>query len=122
MEESVSKPDIKDVKEALVSLYLNVKVRSTEEISAYNEAKLKEERDSLKDIEPLLLVEYIQSSIEILLNIRNEENALIKVDGGDTDSVASGVSSAKEIPKEYEKQIQLLEEEVRSHVRVNSLC
>jgi len=105
------------MQEALVDLYLNVKIRSTEEINSYTEAKLDEERNSLKETDPLLLIEYIRASIEILLNMRSEENALIKTKDEEAVSVTSE-KSVKEIPKLYEQQIIKLEEETRSHIRV----
>ncbi len=121
MEEIETPSSNTTIQTALVDLYLNVKIRSTEEINNYSEVKLEEERLSLKDTEPLLLIEYIRSSIEILLNMRSEENALIKLKE-DVKSVTSETPSIKEIPKVYEEQIQKLEEEVRSHIRVNLFC
>ena len=104
------------MQKALIDLYLNVKVRSTEEITNYNEDKLEEEREVLKEATPLLLVDYIRSSIEILMNMRAEEQALIKAQNVN-ESILSE-SSQKEPPKIYEEQIQKLEEESRSHIRV----
>ena len=43
------------------------------QIDNYNEDKLKEERDQLKDTNPFLIIEYIKSSIEILLSLKLEE-------------------------------------------------
>jgi hypothetical protein len=34
---------------------------------------LKEERDQLQDIDPFVIIEYIKSSIEILLSLKLEE-------------------------------------------------
>ena len=48
------------VQEALIDLYLNVKVRNSDEISKYDEKKLEEEREELKETDSLVLIEYIK--------------------------------------------------------------
>ncbi len=115
-------PSDNSLQQALVDLYLNVKVRSTDEIEKYDEEKLEEERKTLKETEPLLLVEYIRTSIEILMNVRAEEKALVKSQKEETESVTSETPSQSEPPRAYEQQIQKLEEESRMHIRVRMLC
>lgn len=61
------------IQESLIDLYLNVKVRSKEEISDYNEEDLQKERETLYQASPIDLVNYIQTSIEILMNIKVED-------------------------------------------------
>ena len=61
------------IQEALIDLYLNVKVRSKEEISKYNEDDLAKERENLYLTSPIDLVNYIQTSVEILMNIKVED-------------------------------------------------
>lgn len=48
----------------------------------YNSEKLKEEKEELVDVDPLLLIEYIKSSIEILINIKIEEKEKEMLDMG----------------------------------------
>lgn len=43
------------------------------QIEKYNEAKLKEEKEDLRDLDPFVIIEYIKSSIEILLSLKLEE-------------------------------------------------
>lgn len=62
-----------EVKKALIDLYLNVKVRSKTEIEAYTEAQLQEERQNLYEAEPEAIIEYIRTSIEILMNLKVED-------------------------------------------------
>ena len=64
---------LKLIQEALIDLYLNVKVRSKEEISNYNEDDLVKERDNLYLTSPIDLINYIQTSVEILMNIKVED-------------------------------------------------
>ena len=62
------------IEEALIDLYLSVKIRSNDEIDAYNEDMLQEERDRLRDTNPFTILEYVKTSIEILMNMKMEEH------------------------------------------------
>ena len=79
MEKNIDKSDgdyietLNDIQEALINLYLNVKVRSKEEISKYSEDDLAKERENLYLTSPIDLVNYIQTSVEILMNIKVED-------------------------------------------------
>lgn len=101
------------VKESLINLYLNVKVRNSDELDVMTDIKLKEEHSSLEKTDPLLLIDYIKTSIEVLIGMQNEENALIKMK-----QFSAHDDLNTEIPRAYEQQIQKFEEEVRSHIRV----
>jgi hypothetical protein len=105
-----------DVQRALIDLYLNVKIRNAEELREFSNDKFEEERKALKDTSSLLLVDYIRTSVEILINLRKDEDALINVK--DESILNESIRSLKEISKHYEDQLQKLEEEVRSHIRV----
>jgi len=59
-----------EVAEAIIDLYMNVKVRPNDEIQGYDESKSQMERDKLKTINSMTVLKYIQQSIEILMNIR----------------------------------------------------
>lgn len=85
------------------------------------------ERKKLQRVEPLTLVEYIQTSIEILMQLKSEE-ARAKEDINKKESriksLLEGVSSPQalsgdqEPPAEYEKLIVKLESEVRNHIKI----
>lgn len=105
-----------DIQNALIDLYLNVKIRSSEELRDFTSEKLEDERQTLKDAKPLLLVDYIRTSVEILVSMRKDEDALVC--GKEESVLNASVLSLKEVPKPYEEQLQKLEEEVRSHIRV----
>jgi hypothetical protein len=62
------------LKEALLELYLSVKIRSDEEIDNYTEEQFKQEKEMMKDVDGFTLIDYIKSSIEILMNMKIEEN------------------------------------------------
>ena len=61
------------LKEGLLELYLSVKIRSDEEIDGYNEELFKEEKRQLREIDGFALIDYIKSSIEVLMNMKVEE-------------------------------------------------
>ena len=76
------------LQEQLVDLYLSVKIRSNDEvritsvyvtlqIDNYNEDLLAKERKKLKEAEATTLIEYIKTSIEILMNMRLEEYSMM---------------------------------------------
>ncbi|CDW74118.1 UNKNOWN [Stylonychia lemnae] len=132
--------DLKDLslKDAIIDLYLNVKIRNSEDIDNYNQDMLKEEKEQLKDIDPFIIIEYIKSSIEILLSLKLEEQerelkkgkqqpenkprVATNFKSGDASSIVdffSDQSSCRiEPPQEYENQIQKLENDVRNHIRI----
>ena len=64
--------------------------------------------------DPFLVLDYIRSSIEILMNLKMEEQ---KSGVGESMSQRSETQAA-ESPNGYEVMIQKLEEEVRNHVRI----
>ena len=82
----MSNKEQESIEDALIDLYLSVKIRSNEEVSqfkllivflqidAYNEEVLQEERERLKDTNPFTILEYIKTSIEILMNMKMEEH------------------------------------------------
>ena len=58
----------------MIDLYLSVKIRKNQEIDTYDDQKLTIERTQLIDdnVNSLDLVEYIQTSIEILMKMKKE--------------------------------------------------
>ena len=65
---------IDGVKEAIVDLYLAIKIRSTEELDQINEDNLKNEKKKLiKTCDCFQILEYIRSSIEIIMNLKIED-------------------------------------------------
>ena len=67
--------------EAITDLYIKVKVRSADEvrlltqIENFNSGILEEEKKELMESDPVEIIEKIKASIEILLNIKSEEES-----------------------------------------------
>lgn len=65
--------DYINLREAVLELYLSVKIRSDEEIDEYNKDVFDKEKRELKDVDGYQLIDYIKSSIEVLMNMKMEE-------------------------------------------------
>ena len=50
-----------------------MKVRSNEEINKYNDDMFEQEKAKLRQVDPHTVIEYIRSSVEILMNLKQEE-------------------------------------------------
>jgi hypothetical protein len=115
------KPTLED---AIIELYLNVKVRKQEEvrinshsskIENYNEDYLEKEKEKLRKTNPFVIIGYIKSSIEILIDLKVQEKLqeieVKKDDFLDHFDFGDGVN-------EYEKLLRKLEADIRSYVKV----
>ena len=116
---------MENLKDALVDLYLKVKVRSSEEIENYNSSQMQVEKRELEDTSGIVLIEYIRQNVEILLNIKSDqdENSVSEHEKSlaypEFFSQASSIMShhSKLNTEGYEKIIQKLEGDVRNHIR-----
>tara|TARA_B110000285_G_scaffold146184_1_gene163171 strand:- start:778 stop:1131 length:354 start_codon:yes stop_codon:yes gene_type:complete len=76
-----NKEDPVNIKEAIIDLYLAIKIRSTEELDRINDGNLLDEKSKLiENFDCFQILEYIRSSIEIIMNLKIED--LEKNDGG----------------------------------------
>ena len=70
----------RSIKEAIIDLYLAIKIRSTEELDQINDGNLEDEKFKLLNgSDCFQILEYIRSSIEIIMNLKIED--LEKNDG-----------------------------------------
>jgi len=65
--------DYSNLRQAVLELYLSVKIRSDDEIDEYNKDIFESEKKDLVDIDGYTLIDYIKSSIEVLMNMKMEE-------------------------------------------------
>lgn len=66
-----SQPD--EVRYAIVELYLNVKIRSADEIKNLDEEQLEVERRKLQAVDSLVILDFVKQSVEILMEMRKTE-------------------------------------------------
>ena len=77
--------ELRSLKEAIVDLYLAIKIRSAEEVSIkmqkysllqleqVNEESLKKEKEKLLTKDGFVILEYIRSSIEIIMSLKIQD-------------------------------------------------
>jgi hypothetical protein len=66
------------VRKAILELYMNVKIRSQEEIQYMTESVMEKERKKLSLVDSLDIIDYIKQSVEILMHMRQEEFDMFK--------------------------------------------
>lgn len=62
-----------EVKEALIGLYLSIRLRNESSINDLNEDKLDKEKEQLRHIDSLEIIDHIKKTIEILIFMDDEE-------------------------------------------------
>jgi archaellum component FlaC len=130
------------LEDALIDLYLSVKIRSNEEVRVianmkidnYNEHVLREERERLKETDPFTVLDYIKTSIEILMNMKMEEHETEQEKGkrlkkkavdseprsllaGDVDEESES-DAGKDRLNDYDAMLGKYEAEVRNHIKI----
>ena len=116
----MSLSEIKEIKKQLIDLYLSVKVRKSEEIDQLTSEDVGRERQNLKHLSLLSIINYIQNSIDILVDLRaNEkyEQKLEKEESKDHYINYEDPNDANGL-KLYEGMLIKLEGDLRSHIRV----
>jgi hypothetical protein len=62
------------LREAVLELFLSVKIRSDDEIDAYNETFFKTEKLEMKGTDGFALVDMIKNAIEVLMNMKADQS------------------------------------------------
>ena len=112
-----------DLREQLTDLYLSVKVRKTDEINEINDEIIDNERESLKKIPLTDIINYIQNSIDILVELKASEKYEQKLEK--EEEIKNYVN--EEDPNDanglklYEGMLIQAEKNIRSHIRVSNL-
>ena len=110
------------IRAQLIDLYLSVKVRKTEEINYINDETINKERQNLKKIPMSDIINYIQSSIDTLVDLRAMEKYEQKLEKDE--EVKNYVN--EEDPddsnglKLYEGMLIQAEKNIRNHIRVSN--
>ena len=112
-----------NIREQLTNLYLSVKVRKTEEINEINNEIINNEREGLKKIPLIDIINYIQNSIDTLVEIRAFEKYEQKLQQDEENKNYIN----KEDPNDYnglqlyEGMLIEAEKNIRNHIRVSCL-
>ena len=112
-----------DLREQLTDLYLSVKIRKTDEINEINDEIIDNERESLKKIPLTDIINYIQNSIDTLVELKASEKYEQKLEK--EEEIKNYVN--EEDPNDanglklYEGMLIQAEKNIRSHIRVSYL-
>ena len=112
-----------DLRDQLTDLYLSVKVRKTDEINEINDEIIDNERESLKKIPLTDIINYIQNSIDTLVELKASEKYEQKLEK--EEEIKNYVN--EEDPNDanglklYEGMLIQAEKNIRSHIRVSNL-
>lgn len=79
---------------------------------------LGKERKKLKDVDAFTILDYIKTSIEILMNMKMDESETAKPKKEPVLSDTESLRSMDDPPKDYEQMLQKYEAEVRNHIKI----
>ena len=109
-----------EIKNQLIDLYLSVKVRKSEDIKNITEEYINNERDNLKNIPMLDIINYIQNSIDILVEMRATEKYEEKLKKDEEKDKYINKENPEDSNglKLYEGMLIEAEKNLRGHIRV----
>ena len=67
------KHQLKDLKEAIAELYIGIKQKTRDDNDVVNPDEEGEEREVIMGLDSYIVIEYIKSSVDIILNLKFEE-------------------------------------------------
>ena len=110
------------IRAQLIDLYLSVKVRKTEEINYINDETINKERQNLKKIPISDIINYIQSSIDTLVDLRATEKYEQKLEKDEElkNYVNEEDPDDSNGLKLYEGMLIQAEKNIRNHIRVSN--
>jgi hypothetical protein len=110
------------IRAQLIDLYLSVKVRKTEEINYINDEIINKERQNLKKIPMSDIINYIQSSIDTLVDLRATEKYEQKLEKDEElkNYVNEEDPDDSNGLKLYEGMLIQAEKNIRNHIRVSN--
>ena len=119
----MSLSEIKEIKKQLIDLYLCVKVRKSEEIEKLTSENVNSERQNLKNLPLIDIINYIQSSIDILVDLKATEKYEQKIQNDESKDKYINYEDPKDANglKLYEGMLIKIEGDLRNHIRVNKI-
>ena len=113
---------IEEIGKNIIDLYLCVKVRKTDEIHNITPEYIKQEKNDLKKIPLLDIINYIQNSIEILVEMRAMEKYEEKLEKDEENNKYINKEDPNDLNglKLYEGMLIKAESSIRSHIRVRN--
>ena len=112
--------ELKKIKKQLIDLYLCVKVRKSEEIEKLTTENVESERQIIKNLPMTDILNYIQNSIDILVELRANEKYEQKLESDEKKEKYINYEDPNDANglKLYEGMLIKIEGDLRNHIRV----
>ena len=113
---------LENIRSKLIDLYLSVKIRKSEDIKNITPDYINKERKSLNNISLIDIINYIQNSIEILVEMRAMEKYEEKLEKDEENNNYINKEDPNDLNglKLYEGMLIKAESSIRSHIRVRN--
>ena len=109
---------LEQIKEAIIDLYQNVKIRKESETITIDESFLKKEKSTLEKVSPLTLISYIKNHIELLINVKvTEKLSLMNSDP----SLLFSEYGSDITPTNYENLLRRYESDIRNYIKIENI-
>ena len=109
------------IKNAIIDLYFGVKVRKLEEINNMTDDIIKQEKQVLDKLPIIDIINYINNSIETLIEIKATEKYEEKILEDEENEKYRNINDLENDPnglKLYEGMLIKAESDIRNHIRV----
>ena len=106
------------IKEAIIDLYQNVKIRKESETITIDESYLKKEKSTLENVSPLTLISYIKNHIGLLIDVKvTEKLSLMNSDP----SLLFSEYGSDITPTNYENLLRRYESDIRNYIKIENI-
>ena len=110
--------NLDEIKEAIIDLYQNVKIRKQSETISIDDSYLKKEKLSLENVSPLTLISYIKNHIELLIDVKvTEKLSLMNTDP----SLLFSEYGSDITPTNYENLLRRYESDIRNYIKIENM-
>ena len=114
--------NIKQAKDLLIKLYLELKLKGEEEILDLSNDKIKEEKNNFKSFTLVELINYISKTINILIdvnsNLKFEEKIRKQKEQNVFEKQCIFRDENKSLAEQYEELLIKAENDIRKHIKV----
>ena len=116
----MSHSELKEIKKQLIDLYLCVKVRKNEDIEKLTSDIVDSERENLKNLTLTDIINYIQNSIDCLVDLKANKKYQEKLENDESKDKYINYEDPKDANglKLYESMLIKAEGDLRNHIRV----
>jgi hypothetical protein len=112
---------MEEIKNSIIDLYFGVKVRKLEEINNITDDIIKQEKQVLDKLPIIEIINYINNSIETLIEIKATEKYEEKILEDEEKEKYRNINDLENDPnglKLYEGMLIKAESDIRNHIRV----